>query len=219
MLDNDQIKCWGHNGYGQLGYGDTIARGNTAGSMALLSTVNLGAGRSAKNIALGDDHSCAVLDNNQIKCWGDNSSGQLGYDDTINRGSTAGSMALLSTVNLGAGRSAKSIALGRAHSCAVLDNDQIKCWGYNSTGELGYNNQIYSGAYAGSMALFPTVNLGVGRSVKRIELGGYHTCALLDNDQIKCWGYNGYGQLGYDNTEIRGTSFSITEDSGNLFAP
>jgi len=76
--------------------------------------------RTAKSISVGDSHTCAILDDNSVKCWGNNDAGQLGYDDTNNRGRNAGDMATLETVNLGmnlgAIRTAKSIAVGVAAS-------------------------------------------------------------------------------------------------------
>lgn len=60
------------------------------------------------------------------------------------------------------------------------------------------------GDVSGSMASLPTVNLG--QTVKAISLGEQHTCALLADDSVKCWGYNGNGQLGLNNTTQKGTT-------------
>ena len=66
-----QVKCWGRNNYGQLGLSDTNNRGDNAGEMAdSLAVVQLGAGRTAKEIVAGGHHNCAILDNNQVECWG-----------------------------------------------------------------------------------------------------------------------------------------------------
>lgn len=48
------------------------------------------------------------------------------------------------------------------------------------------------------------IDLGAGRTAKQISAGGYHTCALLDNDSVKCWGHNNRGQLGQGNTNKLG---------------
>jgi alpha-tubulin suppressor-like RCC1 family protein len=50
----------------------------------------------------------------------------------------------------------------------------------------------------------PVVDLGTGRTAKMISAGGEHTCALLDDDSVKCWGRNQYGQLGLGDTSNRG---------------
>ena len=84
--------------------------------------------RTAKAIAVGEAHTCVILDNDNVKCWGwDNEYGQLGYDDTTARGTTAGSMAALGTVNLGAGHTAKAISAGGGHTCVILDDNKVKC--------------------------------------------------------------------------------------------
>ena len=102
---------------------------------------NIGTGRTAVAIAAGKNHNCAILDNSSIKCWGSNTSGQLGIGDTVNRGATTdGSDQMgdnLPVLDLGSGRTARGIIAGDNHTCAILDNASIKCWGSNISGELG----------------------------------------------------------------------------------
>ena len=73
IMSDFKLKCFGRNGQGQLGYGDTTHRGNNANQMGnYLDFVNLGSGRTAVDV-MGSHHSmCAILDNFGIKCWGDN---------------------------------------------------------------------------------------------------------------------------------------------------
>jgi len=85
---------------------------------------------------------------------------------------------------------ATAIAAGSLHTCALLDNASVKCWGYNNHGQLGIDNTTHMGGYSGDMAVLPTVNLGTGRTATAIAVGSVHTCALLDNASVKCWGYN-----------------------------
>jgi len=93
MLDNGSVKCWGENSYGQLGLGDIINRGDNSSEMGdNLTIVDLGSGRTATAIAAGSDHTCAILDNASIKCWGSNISGELGIGDTENRGDNSSEM-------------------------------------------------------------------------------------------------------------------------------
>ena len=80
-------------------------------------------------ISSGGYHTCAILDNAELKCWGKNNYGQLGYDSTDNKGDSAGDMASLGAVNLGAGRTAVAVSAGEFHACAILDNAELKCWG------------------------------------------------------------------------------------------
>jgi hypothetical protein len=76
-----------------------------------------------------------VLDDDTLKCWGSNAQGQLGLGDTTDRLTPA-------AVNLGAGRTAKSVSAAYHHTCAVLGDDTLKCWGFNLNGELGVGDLI-----------------------------------------------------------------------------
>eukprot|EP01084_Bolivina_argentea_P138150 243288_1 len=93
MSTVNPLKCWGWNGYGQLGYEDTNQRGDGAGEMGNnLPEVDLGTGFNVTDIAAGDYHTCALSTLNTVKCWGYNSDGQLGYEDTNRRGDSGGEM-------------------------------------------------------------------------------------------------------------------------------
>ena len=88
-----------------------------------LTIVDLGANQTAVKIELGFGHSCALLDNGQIKCWGSNDYGQLGMGDNEPRGDEGGEMGdSLPSVDLGTGRTAVEISVGVSHGCARLDN-------------------------------------------------------------------------------------------------
>ena len=80
-------------------------------------------------IATGYLHTCVIIGNDEtgrVKCWGDNVYGMLGYGDTLHRGGESGQMGDdLPFVNLGTGRTAKSLAIASVHSCALLDNDKV----------------------------------------------------------------------------------------------
>jgi alpha-tubulin suppressor-like RCC1 family protein len=197
ILDNGRVRCWGSNTSGQLGYPNTgdIGDDETPGS---IGPVNLGAGRTAGAITASGDHTCVILDNGKVRCWGDNSNGQLGYASTDNIGDDE-TPAAAGPVNLGAGRTAVAITAGNSHTCAILDNGKVRCWGDNFSGQLGYPNtgDIGDDETPGSVG---PVNLGTGRTAVAIAAGDDHTCALLDNGAIRCWGSNSDGQLGYPNT-------------------
>lgn len=80
-------------------------------------------------------------------------------------------------------------ASGGSHTCAILTDDSVKCWGGNYNGQLGLGDTNSRGDESNEMGdNLPAVNLGTGRTAKAIATGGYHTCALLDNDSVKCWG-------------------------------
>ncbi len=157
-------------------------------------------------LSAGGAFTCAKNVRGVVKCWGRNEWGQLGVGNAQDVGDNANEMGPnLVAVNLGTDRYAKSITTGRAHACAILDNDLLKCWGYNIFGQLGLGHTNDVGSQADDMGdSLPYVNLGTGRTVKQVAAGPFHTCAILDNDRIKCWGAGQNGRLGYGSTDIVG---------------
>lgn len=198
--DNSTV-CWGNNELGELGIGNTKTIGDGSGEMgSKLVAVSLGASY-AKALSAGLEFTCALLATGQVKCWGDNTSGQLGVSGT--HGSTSGTMGTnLPAIDFGSGRTAKAISAGRQHACAILDDNTVKCWGDNTYGQLGTGDTI-SVVYP-VISTNPVVDLGTGRTAKAIAAGAYHTCAILDDGSLKCWGYNVMGQLGTDSTSNLG---------------
>lgn len=207
LLEDATVKCWGRGNTGRLGYGDTSDRGNMPGDMGdNLPRVSLGSGLNPVQLSAGTFHTCARLNDASLKCWGQGSSGMLGYGDVNNRGDGPGEMGdSLATVDLGTGRTAAKIALGGAHTCAILDDATVKCWGFGGNGQLGYGDTTSRGDAPGEMGdNLPTVDLGTGRTALQISPTSFHTCALLDDNSIKCWGSGTAGRLGYGDVLIRG---------------
>ena len=148
----------------------------------------------ALQLTTGTLHTCALLENHQIKCWGQNDYGQLGLGDKNWRGSDASSMGdALPFVQLGTGRSAKAVAAGRYSTCAVLDNDTVKCWGWRvllDSSSLVSQSSI--GDEPGEMgdALQP-IPLGPGRTVKSVALADGNACVAQDDSSFLCGTYGG----------------------------
>ena len=93
LLDDDRVKCWGANTVGSLGLGDTNARGDGPNEMGdALPYVELGTGRSVRALVARSQHTCVRLDDDGIKCWGANATGQLGHGDTSPSGDDPGEM-------------------------------------------------------------------------------------------------------------------------------
>jgi len=118
--------------------------------------------RSAEAIRGGGPHNCARLDDETVKCWGQNTSGQLGLGDTMGRGTALGQMGdMLPPVLLGVGRRVASIAAYKAGVCATFTSGQIKCWGLNGNGELGIGDVLVRGPQTTHMGdMLPVVDLG-----------------------------------------------------------
>ena len=213
ILGNGQVKCWGDNDFGQLGLGDIEPRNDPP-----LEFVDLGLGRTARAIAAGQKHTCAILDTYNVKCWGGNDFGQLGLGDVEHRGDESDDLSTddeieeemgdhLSTVDLGEGRIARAIVASYNYTCVLLDDGGIKCWGDNYYGQLGLGDINTRGDDPYEMGdQLPYVDLGQNRLAKAITAGKNHTCAILDNDHLKCWGINNLGQLGLGNKRSYGDS-------------
>ncbi len=208
-LDDAKVKCWGASTLGEGGLGSTASRGRMPGQMgASLPAIDLGAGRSATSLTAGHNSTCALLDNATVKCWGRNYDGELGLGDGEPRGDAPGEMgSALPSVDLGPGRTALTVQAMSIHVCALLDDRSVKCWGHNSLGDLGLGDTAARGKQAGQMgAALPAVDLGPGRTARSFAGEAYSSCALLDDDSVKCWGNNFDGQLGLGDTAERGSA-------------
>lgn len=196
VFTNNKVKCWGYNLNGTLGYDDNVNRGHTPGTTpANLPYVDLGLGRTVKQLAMGIQHVCAILDNDKVKCWGYNNYGQLGYEDVANRGDAPGEMAALGYVDLGTGLVPKKIVLGHYHSCVQFTNNKIKCWGKETAN--GSGDWLNKGNIPGSMGdSLQYVNFGSTYQALDLFAGGLGTCVVLEDNSVKCWGDNSFGQLG-----------------------
>ena len=194
VLSGGTVRCWGYGGDGALGYGNTTSVGATQ-TPASVGPVNLGGGRTATAIAAGAYHTCALLDNGTVRCWGYGGDGRLGYGNTNSVGATQ-TPGSVGPVDLGPGRTAEAITAGGAHTCAILDDGSVRCWGDGAYGQLGYGNTMSVGATQTPGSVGP-VDLGPGRTAIAISAGDLHTCALLDDRSVRCWGDGAYGRLGY----------------------
>lgn len=167
-LQNDVIKCWGRNSYGQLG-GD-IALGMISRVPVTMNGIDHVAALSA-----GRWHTCVLTDSQNIHCWGHNQYGQLG------NGAVGYALTVVPVIGLA---DARAIAAGGVHACALLGNGTVVCWGDNRVGQLGNGTTVNSV----SPVLVSDIN-----NATALVAGSTHTCALLVDRTVKCWGFNGYG--------------------------
>jgi len=91
-FDDGAVKCWGNNAAGALGQGNEMWSGGVESSAAELPIIDLGTNEAAEQIAVGEGFTCARLVGGRVKCWGENHVGQLGYEDTEDRGDEPGEM-------------------------------------------------------------------------------------------------------------------------------
>jgi alpha-tubulin suppressor-like RCC1 family protein len=155
----------------------------------------------ADSISASFTHTCAILRNGSVRCWGSNWAGQLGLGHTNYIGSSSGTLPdSVPPVDLGEGRTALQISAGWDHTCALLDNHSVLCWGSDAGGALGQGNQEDIGDDETPGSVGP-VDLGDGHTAVAVAAGPTnHSCAILDDGSVKCWGAGTYGQRGYGNT-------------------
>jgi alpha-tubulin suppressor-like RCC1 family protein len=133
-------------------------------------------------LSAGWAHTCAVTALGQVKCWGFNSTGQLGDGTLFNR------RVPVDTVG---GADATDVATGLGHTCLLTRNGGVKCWGDNEHGQLG------NGSLANSKT---PVDVAAIVRVVLIATGQRHSCAITVQGNVKCWGDNRQGQLGNNTT-------------------
>jgi len=172
ISDVGAVACWGSNATLQLGDNSLVGP-----SYSPITVVGL---NSAIALAVGDQHSCALIagsNGGTVQCWGWNFYGQLGTG--------SGAPANLAGNAFGI---SNAVAITAAdHTCALLNDGQLECWGFNNSGELGDRSTI-------SRNIRVSV-VGISTAIA-VTAGSVHTCALLANAELWCWGDNGFGELG-----------------------
>jgi alpha-tubulin suppressor-like RCC1 family protein len=190
LLSDKTMQCWGANSDAQLGRGTTSFGESTPQRVSVISD-------DAVQIAPGYYHTCALLVNTETWCWGSDNMGQRGDGY-----STTSPTDQPTKPELGDSY-AVQISTGDTHTCAIINDNTVKCWGLNQYGETGngmgvtYNERT-------------PVEVQDLTDVVQLTSGQGHSCALLSNNNVKCWGRNDYGQLGNGNNVDTSTPVTVT---------
>ncbi|MFZ9859339.1 MAG: RCC1 domain-containing protein [Roseiflexaceae bacterium] len=184
-----QVWCWGKNDYGQLGDGTRTNRNKAVQVRKATDNTPLG---NAIDLTVGNQHACAITESRTAFCWGFNGSGQVG-DGTTN--TTTKAVQVLDGASALA--NVQSISAGYQMTCAAIgSNKNVKCWGENSDGQLGDTTTTAS--------LTPVqTKTSTGANLTNVTMlssGISHTCAVVSNTSVHCWGNNSYGQIGNGTT-------------------
>lgn len=235
---NGTVRCWGHNAWGQLGDGGTEDRATPVQVVELDTVVG---------VTAGEGHTCALLQDRTTACWGRNLHGQLGDGTSVDKLRPVPVVELDEIIQVAAGREhtcvrdsighvhcwganferqlgtdsdsrpdgflpspvrvasigdATDVVAGSAHTCARLEEGQVRCWGANDSGQLGYR---------GRRSAERDVDDVVG--AVQLVAGARHNCARMSDGEVRCWGANAYGQLGDDTQDSRADPATVPLDS------
>lgn len=182
------VRCWGKGGECQLGHVEDCQNIGDGMGPTPSELGNVDIGEPATLLAAGAKHTCAGLVGGNVRCWGYNPEGILGFmsgkvgEAAVGRGNVI------------------QVVAGSEHSCVLFYGGFVRCWGDGAQGKLGYGSSedVVIAAAKG--------NVPIGGAVNQLAAGDNHTCALLESGSVRCWGAGGYGQLGYGNRDNVGDS-------------
>jgi alpha-tubulin suppressor-like RCC1 family protein len=177
ILADGSGRCWGVNNEGRLGAGDAAA--GIMYSLIPIRVVIQDASGGPGGLASGWFHTCAIIDDGSVSCWGNNRYGQLGDATTEDRNVPTPVPGLAGVV---------AVEAGGYSSCALLGDGSAACWGDNQDQVLGRSSLL-------DMSSSPLAMTGLS-AVSEVSVGVGHACALLADGTVRCWGNNYWGQLG-----------------------
>jgi alpha-tubulin suppressor-like RCC1 family protein len=185
-----EMRAWGNGANGRLGFGGTGDRGTaetmvTAGDQLPIP--------DAVSVTAGESHSCVVRGSGEVLCTGFNGDGQVARDPGV----TDQTLRLNTIV----GVAADAVWAGYDHNCARAQTGELYCWGRNQEGQLGVP--------VSTLEFTPVQVMGLpATTIVDVAAGRNHTCAILGNGLVACWGSNVLGQLGQgDQTPKSGPVF------------
>jgi len=190
LLPNGVVDGWGSNVQGQLGDGSQTDR--------LSPTPPAWTGAVARAVRTSFSHTCAILADATVRCWGGNFYDQAGVP--------GGAVIVPTPTLVPLPVNAVDLSLGGYFGCALLADASVACWGQNDNLELGNT---------GPDSTTPALVAGLG-AVRAIGLGYRHACALLQSGGVRCWGDDSSGQLGPGATAPSAVPVAVTGLTGTI---
>lgn len=157
--------------------------------------------QSLLQVVVGDEHTCFLLSNGHVRCWGRNNVGQLG-----NGQKHPSQPAYTEVLGL---NNATAIAAGPDHNCAIVEGGKVSCWGNNEAGQLGVGADAL-GAYTTPVEV---KNL---TGVTQLSLGRGFSCAIAGQGKVFCWGKNNKLQLGSEGGDALEPREALVEESSQI---
>ncbi|MGZ6479214.1 MAG: RCC1 domain-containing protein, partial [Bdellovibrionales bacterium] len=169
LTSTGQMKCWGSNQSGLYANG---AVSNACNATPIAATLPV----PLVKVALGQLHACGLTATGAVYCWGNNAAGAVGMP--------LSQIYLTPQLVPGLEAGVLDVVTGNLHSCALLKDASVRCWGDDHKSQLGINRQHTNTIYT------PTQPVGLGLGIKSIHAGEFNTCAVTTDGFAKCWGSN-----------------------------
>ena len=194
LLNDGTVRVCGRNASGQLGQNDTVFRSTVVPVLGISS--------QAIAVASGQYHIAILMNDGTVRVCGQNTNGQLGQNDVVNR-STVVSV-------LGISSQAIAVACGSSHTAILLNDGTLRVCGLNSTGQLGINNITQQ------QTIVPV--LKISSQAIAVACGGFYTAILLNDGTVRVCGRNQFGQLGLNDLNTRSTVVPVLGTSSQAIA-
>ncbi len=166
-------------------------------------------------LAAGGSHTCVLRDDGAVRCWGWGDLGQLGGATTTTCGAQSrpfqcsqGPAAVPSLSSVAA------LSAGRYHTCAAGEDGVVRCFGRNDNGQVGVapSNQTTCSSFPDTFPCLRTPTEAAVSASTALSLGDYHACAVTRAGEVRCWGWNPFGQLGDGTNEDRAAAVRVLLD-------
>ncbi len=196
LLEGGDVRCWGFNQYGVLGQGDLNHIGDDEHPDAV-DVLSLG-DVPAVDLSAGAYHTCALLEDGDVRCWGQGHWGQLGLGVPENIGDDE----LPSSVTaIDIGAAVDEVACAFENTCVRIGHE-VKCWGVSNSGVNGNGLPLTLGDDELPSSL-DAIDLGFDATALSTGNIGFHMCAL-SGSALRCWGQNSRGELGLGHDDTIG---------------
>jgi alpha-tubulin suppressor-like RCC1 family protein len=211
ILTDKRLLCWGNGFQGQLGNGAENDIGDDEALTLANTIITMPGNKGVLAVSAGNDHTCVILEDSKVTCWG------LALQGRTGGGAPPATGKILSPpapIVLPAPGTARAISSGGGNSCAILTDGKVSCWGGNALGAIGLGTALP----ANQLVPSAPIRLPRDEAATAISVGDSHVCALLASDDVSCWGSNQEGRSGYSSPAIIGDNETPFQQGPVTFA-